>query len=60
MLESEELRVVGAGLRLNRFVDHISTELLCDMAVLRYLVTNTTRCSLDVRRSVDRDLATFN
>ena len=28
------------------------------MAVLSYLVTNTTRCSLDVERSVNSDLAT--
>jgi hypothetical protein len=54
-----ELPVVVAGLRLNRFVDHIFTE-LCDMAVLSCMVTNTTRCSLDVERSVNVDLATFN
>jgi len=56
----ESLPGVGAGLRLNRFVDHIFTELLCDMAVLSYLVTNTTRCSLDFERSINSDLATYS
>lgn len=53
------LPVVVAGLRLSGCADHIFTELR-DMAVLSHLVTSSTRCNLDVERSINSDLATFS
>jgi len=48
-----------SGCRFEWFADSIFTE-VCDMAVFSHLVTSSTRCNLDVERSINSDLATFS